>query len=312
MKKLVLAGGTGFIGRSIAHALHTDWEIVVLTRSDAGVRNGIRHVHWDGRSPGAWVASLDGAAAVINLSGVRIDRRFTAANRRLIRDSRVEATRAIGEAIRSVATPPPVWINAGTAGIYADRPGVVHDESSTAYGNGFLARVAVDWEAAIFGAAAPVHRRVVLRIPILLGSEGALPVLARLVRFGAGGRQGHGRQVMSWVHVDDLVRAVAYVLDNDALAGPVNVVAPGIVSNRAFMRTLRHVLRVPIGLPAPEPLMRIGGWLMGVEPSVALQGMNVNSARLAEAGFTFRFPVLEPALTDLLAPRTGPPAARIG
>jgi uncharacterized protein (TIGR01777 family) len=300
--KIVLAGGSGFLGTVLSrHFLSKGREVSVLTRGDDGLHDGISFRHWDPAGEEGWPAQLEGADVLINLAGKSIDCRFTPANKKAILGSRLQATSALGRAMESLQKPPPLWINAGTAGIYRSSLDAIHDESSTDYDSSFPAEVARAWEETFFGFRIPGVRQAALRISLVLGAEGILPVLARLTRLGLGGRQGTGRQRMAWIHPSDLARIVEAIVDHSTFSGPVNAAAPEPVTNAQFMRTLRKVLRLPFGLPAPGFAVRLGGALLGKEAGLVLHSMNVRPAKLIEAGFRYRFGGLEDALRDLLA-----------
>ncbi|MEM7165408.1 MAG: TIGR01777 family oxidoreductase [Planctomycetota bacterium] len=296
---IVLAGGSGFLGRALAqHLSALGHEIITLTRSPRSKPSVGRDVAWDARSAGDWHQSLDGAAAVINLVGKNIDCRHTDANLALIRSSRVDATRAIGEAIGAANTPPPLWIQGSAAGLYGD----VRDHESTeesAPGNTPLSEIAVDWEQAVPNET-PGTRVCILRTGVVLGDSGALPVLAKLTRFGLGGSAGDGSQFMSWIHVADIVGIVDWFLATPTAAGAYNAVSPSPITNKAFMQTLRKVLKRPWSPPAPAFALRLGATLMGTDPSLALDSMRCVPSRLLAEGYAFAHTDLESALADLL------------
>ena len=297
--KVVLAGGTGSLGRRLAADLASDGhDIVILTRSP---RPSIewRQVEWDGRTVGPWAAELDGAA-LVNLAGELVDRRPTAANVELLRRSRVEPTSALAAAAASAATPPPVWLQSSTLAIYGDAGDTVLDESAPAAdGPPQMAGVAKAWEAAASGAA--TDRLVVMRTGIVLDrGTPALNRLAGIVRWGLGGRVGNGRQWVSWIHVADFLAVVHRALDDPDLSGIVHVTGPNPVRNAELMAELRSVLRRPPAPPTPVALVRLGALLLGTDPALALTGRRAVPARLLGAGFAFRHPELRPALEDLL------------
>ena len=305
--RVVIAGGTGFLGRSLANELTTlGYDVIVLARSTPRQGDAWRTVPWDGPTLGPWSAELDGAAGLVNLVGRTIDCVKTPDHCDEILRSRVESTRVLGEACRSVVTPPPAWVQMSTAHIYGDPPSAVCDEDS-ATGYGLAPTVGRAWEAA-FDAAAPAGvRRVVLRTSFVIGrGGGALTRLAALARFGFGGRVGHGQQGMSWIHADDMNALFVRGLTDPAMQGVYVATAPNPVSNREFMRTLRRVMGVPVGLPAPAWLVRLGAPLvMRTDPELAIFGRYCVSRRLADEGFAFGYPLLDPALRSLLGKHPG-------
>lgn len=302
--RVVIAGGSGFLGRGLAEYLHEhhdgEREVVLLSRTPPRENGPWRHVSWDARTLGDWVGELDGARAVVNLAGRTVDCIKTADHCDEILRSRVEATRAVGRAIHQVASPPPVWVQMSTAHIYGDPPDIVCDEDA-AFGYGLAPTVGQAWEETCRAASLPDQRVVFLRTSFVLGRQGgALSRLASLVRWGLGGTVGHGRQGMSWIHETDMNRIFDRALHDETMAGVYLVTAPEPVSNAAFMRQLRKALRQPIGLPAFEWMVRIGApLLMRTDPELALYGRYCVPKRLTDEGFSFDFPTLESALADL-------------
>ncbi len=297
--KVVLAGGTGALGRRIAADLDSrGHEVVILTRSPGAEVPG-RQVAWDGATVGPWAEELAGAA-LVNLAGALVDRRPTPANTALLARSRVVPTRALATAASRLATPPRVWLQMSTLAIYGDGGDAVLDESApVADGPPQMAGVARAWEAAAEHAVA--ERQVVLRTAIVLDrGVPALDRLVRLVRWGLGGRLGSGRQWVSWLHVTDLLAVVRRCLDDPAMSGVIHVTSPQPVRNAELMATLRRVLRRPPAPPTPAPLVRLGSVLLRTDPALALLGRRCVPGRLRAAGFPFAFPDLLPALRDLL------------
>lgn len=305
-RRVVIAGGNGFIGLALAeHLSAAGWQVTILSRR-APTSETASHIAWDGRSLGDWVEALDGAQAIVNLVGRSVDCIKTPDHQDEILRSRVESTRVLGQAMRAVRRPPPVWMQMSTAHIYGDPPEVWCDESSP-FGCGFAPLVGRDWEEEFERAVLPEQRRLVLRTSFVVGRDrgaggGALARLLRLVRWGLGGTVGSGRQGMSWIHETDLVRLFERAVTDDQMHGAYIASSPEPVSQRDFMRTLRRVVGMPIGLPATEWMVRIGAPLvMRTDPELALYGRYVTSSRLASENYEFKFPKLEPALWDLLA-----------
>jgi hypothetical protein len=245
------------------------------------------------------VESLEGAAAVINLTGRSINCRHTPENLREIITSRVNSVKAIAAGISHLRTLPGVWVQASATGYYGDTGDRLYDET-VPNGDDTLAQLCWDWEQALEAVNAPSLRRVVLRIGFVLGREGgALPVLARLTKFFLGGAAGSGRQFISWIHLADLVRMFASAVNNEALAGIYNAVAPEPVTNAVFMRELRHALHRPWSPPAPARAVKLGARLMGTEGSLALMSQRCSAKKILGTGFQFQFSELAPALGDL-------------
>lgn len=297
--KVVIAGGTGTLGRRIADDLAgRGHQAVILTRS---VRPDIAHrqVEWDGRSVGGWVAELDGAV-LINAAGALVDRRPTERNIELLRRSRVEPTRALVRAAEGLAAPLPLWVQMSTLAIYGDAgQEIVEEGHPVADGPPQMAGVARPWEEASRGARA--DRQVVLRTGLVI-DRGA-PVVERLTsltRVGLGGRIGRGDQWVSWIHVDDFLAAVRLVLDDASIDGVVHVTSPNPVQNRDMMRELRSSLHRPWSPPTPRPLVHLGALLMGSDPALALTGRRCVPRRLLDAGFAFEHPTFADALAALI------------
>jgi uncharacterized protein len=305
--KIVLAGGSGFLGQALGRRLAAEgWEVVVLTR-DAdrfAVPDDLpacRAVQWNAETGGAWAAELAGAAAVVNFAGRSINCVHTLENSREILASRVKAVQALGKGWARAKHPPPVWIQCSATGYYGNAGDRFCDESLPP-GPGFLAEVCRSWEEAFAALDLPGVRRVVLRLGVVLDRDhGALPPLVRLVRRFLGGAAGGGRQFFSWVHRDDAVAAFAAALTQPGMSGAYNVCSPAPVTNAEFMRELRGVLGRPWSPPAPEFAVRLlAGPLMGVDANLALHGQRCAPRRLQAAGFVFRHPAVGGALRDLL------------
>jgi len=248
----------------------------------------------------------------VNLAGRSVNCRYTPANRRAIVESRVDATRAIGRAVAAASVPPAVWLQMSTATIYAHRYDAGNDEASGIIGGGepdaprswdYSIDVARAWEAAANEEPTPRTRVVLLRTAIVTSAlpGGAFGVLLGLVRRGLGGTAGDGRQWVSWIHGDDFVRAVQWIVAEPSLRGPVNLAAPNPLPNEAFMRELRAAWGAPIGLPAPAPLLALGAMVMGTETELVLKSRRVVPGALMASGFTFAFPTWDAAARDLCA-----------
>jgi hypothetical protein len=308
MKRIILAGGSGFLGQALAeHFLKNKWEVVILTRSPRERADVAREVQWDGCQVGSWQRELEGAAAVINLTGKSVNCRYTARNRKEILESRVLSTRVIGEAIGRCANPPPVWLNAGTATVYKHTFGPAWDETGemdpvAEAKDAFSVEVAKAWEAALDAAQTPRTRKVAMRMAMVFGRgrNSVFPVLRRLARFGLGGKMGSGKQFVSWIHVADYCRVVEWLLRHDELAGPVNVTAPGPVPNAEMMRILRKACGVPFGLPATEWMLEVGAFFLRTETELLIKSRRVIPGRLLKSGFGFQFPTIEGAFGDLI------------
>lgn len=296
--RIVIAGGSGFIGRALVREFSASGhEVVVLTRSPRPRLDGIREIAWDGVNVGVWAAELAGAA-VINLTGKSINCPHTPDNLREIAASRVSSVAAIAQAMGGLTVPPRVWVQASAVGFYGDTGENLCDETAPA-GKDALADICRQWEGALAVANPPV-RTVTLRIGFVLGREGgALPVLSRMTRCFLGGAVGHGRQYLSWIHLVDLTGMFASAVGDEAISGVYNAVAPNPVTNAEFMRELRHVLHRPWSPPAPALAVKLGARMLGSEGSLALVSQRCIPRRFQAGGFRFRFADLAAALGDL-------------
>lgn len=298
--KAVLAGGSGALGRRIAvHLSSMGYEVVILTRNPV-LRTRHRQVQWDGKSVGGWAEELKDAL-VVNLAGELVDRRPTRSNIELLTRSRVDPTRALVAASRTLEVPPRLWMQASTLAIYGDTGEQILDETAEpAEEPPQMAGVARAWEEAAAEAAA--ERQVVMRMGIVLDrGTPALDRLVSLTRWGLGGRIGSGRQWISWIHISDLLSVVRRVVEDETLPGLIHVTSPNPVRNADMMATLRRVLRRPPAPPTPVPMVRLGALLLRTDPALALTGRRCVPRRLLEAGFQFAYPDLTQALADLLS-----------
>jgi uncharacterized protein (TIGR01777 family) len=310
--KIVIPGGSGKVGAVLTRGLIAEGhEICILSRSPKGeTGNAVRHVAWDGCSVGRWAGEIDGADAVINLAGRSVDCRYTKRNRELILNSRIDSTRVIGEAIAAAKNPPPVWLQASTATIYAHRFDAANDEATGILGGAepnspstwkFSIDVAQAWEETLAAAKTPDTRKVALRSAMTMSpdSGSVFEVLSRLVRFGLGGTVGSGRQFVSWIHEADFVRSVDWLIRNDQIEGPVNLAAPNPLPYSDFMANLRQAWRMPIGLPTPEWLLEIATAILRTESELVLKSRRVIPGRLLEHGFEFEYPDWHSAAAEL-------------
>lgn len=304
---IVIAGGSGFLGQALAKQLEAAGRSVVILGRHQHKGGCIgRWVNWDGRTVGEWSKELDGAWAIVNLTGRTVNCRKTPDRCDEILRSRVESVNVIGKALRACDEPPHVWVQAATAHIYGDPPDVVCDESA-GLGYGLAPFVGQRWEAALKTACPAEIRSVVLRTSFVLGNNGgAFPVLRRLARLGLGGKIGSGKQWISWVHIEDMVRILIRAIDEPIMKGVYNVTAPEAATNANFMRSLRQAVGMPLGLPSPAWMVRLGAaTLIDTDPELPLYGRNVVPKRLLAEGFTFEHADLGLALRELIRESSG-------
>jgi hypothetical protein len=306
--KVVIPGGSGQVGTILARAFHQRGdEVIIFSRGPQ--RAPWRVAKWDAETPGDWVAELDGADVIINLAGRSVNCRYNAENRKLIKESRVNSTRVVAEAIAHASRPPRLWLQASTATIYAHSYDRANDEATGVVGCSesapdtwhFSYDVVTSWERAANEANTPHTRRVLLRTAMVMSPDrgGVFDTLLRLVRFGLGGRTGDGRQYVSWIHDEDFVKSVMWLIEHDEFEGPVNLAAPNPVTNDAFMKTLRDAWGIGVGLPAAEWMLEVGAWFLRTETELILKSRRVVPSRLLESGFTFQYPTWAQAARDL-------------
>ncbi len=288
------------LGRALAQKLvGLGWEVVILTRSPKENAT-VREVLWNAESGGAWTEELEGAAALVNFSGRSLQCIFTLDNSREILDSRVNAVRALGKAVAKCKKPPAVWVQCSATGYYGSNGlGLCYEDAPA--GQDFLAEVCVQWEAALNTLELAATRRVVLRLGVVLDTQGGIyPPLAKLTRRFLGGTAGSGEQGISWVHRSDALEIFLQAMQRTGMTGPYNVCAPEPVTNADFMRVLRHSLIRPWTPPAPALLIRwVARNVMEIDPQLILGGRSCSPARLQEIDFPFEFPELAGALRDL-------------
>ena len=297
---IVIAGGTGFLGRPLTASLVRDGhDVILLTRGAGPIAAGARAVAWDpADETGPWAAAIDGADAVVNLAGEPIaGKRWTAAHKQRILDSRVRATRSLAAAIRGAARPPSVLVSGSAVGYY----GALGDEPAAEdhpAGSDFLAQVCRQWEQEAARAASDRTRVAFVRTGIVLERDGgALPQMLPPFRFGAGGPVGSGRQYWPWIHRDDWVALVQWAIAAPAATGAINATAPHPVTSREFATALGRVMHRPAFLPAPAFALRL---LLGeMADALLLSGQNAIPARATRAGFTFRYRTVDEALRAL-------------
>jgi uncharacterized protein (TIGR01777 family) len=314
-RKIIIAGGTGFIGEELTRYFGKENDIVVLTRGvqrKADNRNNynslkeedlhrVRYVNWNGKDSGDWINCLDNTDIIINLTGKTVNCRYTEANKKEILESRINAVAAIGAAIAQCRLPPTLWINASSATIYRHALDKPQDEYSEEFHDGFSVNVCREWEKTFYAQAVPTTRKVALRMAITLGPGGVLIPYFNLLKFGLGGRQGSGRQMFSWVHIEDTCRMIEWIAKHEELKGTFNCVAPHPVTNEILMSVLRSLTGKRFGLPAYEWMLKAGAMMIGTETELVLKSRWVLPVRILETGFIFKYPDIREALTNIIS-----------
>ena len=307
--RYIITGGTGLIGTALTTDLVADGhEVIALSRTPEtrdGVPEGVRVVGWDARTAEGWGHLAEGAGAIVNLAGANLagkgflPSRWTDERKRRIRESRINAGRAVTAAVAQAREKPGIVVQASGVGYYGFRGDEPVTEEAEA-GDDFLARLAAEeWEPSTAPVEAMGVRRVIVRTAaVLTPEEGALRWLMLPFRLFVGGPMGRGDQWLPWIHPKDEARAIRFLVEHDQASGPFNLTAPNPVTNAEFGRTLGKVLNRPSWLPLPAFAMRLA---FGEVSNVVLEGQRAVPRRLLELGFAFRFPDFEAALRDLLA-----------
>lgn len=306
--RLVICGGTGQVGALLRRrAAARGDEVVVLSRTP---RSG--EIAWDGRTVGPWASAIDGADVVINLAGRSVNCRYTPQNLKEMMDSRVDSTRAVGEAIAQAKRPPATWLQMSTATLYAHRFDAPNDEVDGLVGGaepgvpaywGTSVAIAKAWERAQHEADTPRTRKVQLRTAMVMSPDrgGIFDVMASMARWGLGGAVGGGAQYVSWIHEADFCAALDFLAEHDEIEGPVNLAAPNPLPYREFMQALRVAVRAPFGLPATRWMAEIGAFFLRTDTELLLKSRRVVSRRLREAGFRFSYETWSDASRELAA-----------
>ena len=291
-KRIVIAGGTGFIGKYFEENFRSlGYEVQIISR-------GTNYINWENTQ--AIKEALDGAELLINLAGKSVNCRYNAENKEEILNSRTRTTQVLGNALQECRKPPTLWINSSTATIYRhaeDRP---MTEKNGEIGSGFSVDVAKAWEETFFNFKLSQTRQVALRIAIVLGdSGGVMNPYKNLVRFGLGGNQGSGRQMFSWIHIEDLFQIILFLMEKKELEGIFNCSSPNPVTNRELMAHLRRSMDRQFGIPTPSWMLKMGAILIGTETELVMKSRWVIPERLEQAGYVFKYSQLESALKEI-------------
>jgi uncharacterized protein (TIGR01777 family) len=291
-KKIVIAGGTGFVGNFLTSKFKEDgFDVCVISRNS--------NVRWSDKP--ALLSALEGSDTLINLAGKSVNCRYNEKNRALILSSRLETTKLLGEAIQQCVNPPKLWMNASAATIYRDELTRPNTEFDITDGDGFSVEVSKQWEQAFYSFTLEKTRQIAMRISIVLGENGGvIPVYKNLVKFGLGGRQGDGQQKFSWIHIDDFYRIIRHAQESKEINGPLNFASPHPISNERLMSEFRKAMGVKFGLNATKWMLGIGALLIGTEPELILRNRWVVSQKLIDSKFKFQFPTIEDALANLV------------
>ncbi len=303
-RKIVLAGGSGQIGTALCKFYADRAEkIIVLSRGEKRQEGNITYVHWDAKTQGAWIKELDEADILINLTGKNVNCRYTKKNMQEIFDSRTYSTRVLAAAIKSCKTAPKLWIQSASATIYRhaeDRP---MTEKDGVIGSGFSVEVCKKWESVFLEEThdIPNMRKAILRTSLVLGKkEGVFPRLRNLTRAGLGGKQGNGKQWVSWIHEADVVNMIEWIATHRDIEGIINCTAPVPLKNNELMQLIRKGLNMPIGLPSPAWLLELGAIVIRTETELILKSRWVLPRRILKTGFQFQYPEASAAINNLI------------
>jgi hypothetical protein len=295
MKKIIIAGGTGFLG--VALRKHFEKQgIVVITLSR---KRTLNTTYWNGIDIADWKSHLEEADVLINLAGKSVDCRYTPANKQAILSSRIDSTRILNEAVAQCKTLPKVFLNASTATIYVHSETQLNTEENGIIGDNFSMNIAKSWEQEFFSTQRNGVRKVALRTSIVLGNEGgALPKMKLITKLGMGAKQGRGNQMVSWIHITDFCRALDFVIHSE-LSGPINITAPEPLRNKEFTTQLRKSMNIPFGISQRAWVLELGAAIIGTETELLLKSRYVYPQRLVDAGFRFCFKDLKSCLNSL-------------
>lgn len=297
MKTLIIAGGSGFLGQVLkSYFKQKEYKVIVLTRQPKKENE----IYWDANNLDNWASVLENSDVLINLTGKSVNCRYNEKNKKLIYDSRINSTNILGLAINLCENPPKLWMNASTATIYRDSYDKEMSEENGETGDDFSMNIAKSWETAFYSITNPKTIKIALRTSIVLGKKGgAFKPLKKLTQFGLGGKQGHGKQKVSWIHELDFARAIEFLINNETLKGNFNLSVPKPADNKTLMKSLRKSLRVAFGIPQSKILLKLGARIIGTETELILKSRNVIPKRLLNEGFSFKFPNIESAIKDL-------------
>ena len=289
IKRILIPGGTGFLGQALKKYFEANnCEVRVLTRTPS--KKDASEIYWDAKLIGDWISEIEWADAVINLTGKSVNCRYNQKNKDLILSSRIESTAVLCKAMAQAENPPKIWINSSSASTYVHSEEKQMTEDEGIIGDDFSMNVCKQWEAEFFKCNLNYTRRVAIRTSIVLAKNGgAFPIMKRLAKFLMGGKQGNGKQFISWIHISDFCKALEFILDHPELVGPVNVTNPTPVRNAEFMKSLRQRYKIPFGISQSRAILEFGAKLIGTETEMVMKSRNVIPERLLEAGFEFEY-----------------------
>ncbi len=297
MQTLIIAGGSGYLGKILINYFKTEYKIIIITRAKSTTHNKIQYINWNDN----WQKHLNTESILINFSGKAINCLFTKKNKELLINSRVNTTIKLNKAIVESKNPPKLFINASGISIYKETYETNYDEYNFEYQNDFLGNLSQKWEQAFYQTKTPKTRKVAIRISPVLGKESnAIKSLLPIVKLGLGGKQGNGKQLFPFIHQTDFVRAIKHIIETESLNNSVNFIAPTPTTNQNFMQVFRKQLGIKIGIPTPSFLLHISKYITKVEPELILTSSFANPKRLIDSNFTFEYPDIASALSEII------------
>jgi len=296
---ILIAGGSGFLGQELARYFTAKGdEVKILGRGKQ--QSEFKLIQWDAKHLGDWIAEIEWADVLINMTGKSVNCRYTEKAKKEILRSRVDSTAILCKALSQAENPPKIWINSSSASTYVHSESQQMTEDEGIIGDDFSMNVCKAWEAEFFKCNLNHTRRVATRTSIVLGkSGGAYPLMSRLVKFWLGGRQGNGRQFISWIHIEDFCRVIDFIIEQQGIVGPINVTSPNPVRNAEFMKLLQKRHGRSFGLSQSRSLLEFGAKIIGTETEMVMKSRNVIPERLTESGFDFKYLDVESAFNNL-------------
>ncbi|MGU3376468.1 TIGR01777 family oxidoreductase [Chryseobacterium sp. M5A1_1a] len=296
--KIIIAGGTGFLGENLENYFTEKGnQVYILTRRPKRENE----IYWDAKTLGEWKNILEKADVLINLTGKSVDCRYHDKNKKEIYTSRIDSTKVLQEAVNLCTAKPKVWLNASSATIYVHSEKHLNTEKNGIIGDDFSMNICKSWEQEFFKIKNEEIRKVALRTSIVLGNNGgAFPKLRMITKLGLGGKQGRGNQMVSWIHIEDFCNAVEWIIQNEHIDGAINITAPNPIANEEMMRKLRKQMKIPFGMNAPVWQLEIASLFLNTETELLLKSRNVYPENLIKSGFQFLYPTFDQTIIDLL------------
>jgi uncharacterized protein (TIGR01777 family) len=296
--KIIITAANGFMGEYLVNYFSKTHEVVAIVRKSMTFENA-KTCLWDGKNADDWANELEGADVLINLAGKSVNCRYNGVNKAAIYASRLESTTVLGKAIEACENPPKLWINAASGTIYRHSLNDPMTEKRGEIGTGFSVDVCQKWEKSFFDFQLTKTRQVALRTAIVLGKNGGVMIpFKRLTQLGFGGKMGDGQQQFSWIHIEDVCRSIEFIIENQSLSGVINISSPNPVQNKDFMQALRKRYNLFAVIPSPSWLLELGAKLIKTETELILKSRFVIPEKLEQAGFKWRFPIIEQALDE--------------